>query len=76
MNTINAILRKNRNILMDLTSDDNPKVSKVRLLDRGFNFNYITSTYTTKKGAVYYYCYDYGYLPVESEYVFVVKRKE
>jgi len=76
MNTINAILRKNRSILMDMTSNDNPKVSRNRLADRGFNFNYITSTYTTKKGAVYYYCYDYGYLPVEGEYVFVVKRKE
>jgi len=76
MNTINSILRRNRNILMELSSDENPKVSRNRLFDKGFNFNYITSTYTTRKGAVYFYCYDFGYLPVEGEYVFVVRRKE
>lgn len=76
MNTINAILRKNRTILMEISSEDNPKVSRNRLYDKGFNFNYITSTYTTKKGAIYYYCYDFGYLPVEGEYVFLVRKKE
>lgn len=76
INSINAILRKNRNILMDVSTEENPKVSRNRLYDKGFNFNYITSSYTTKKGSVYFYCYDYGYLPVEEDYVFVVKRKE
>ena len=37
-----------------------------QLKEKGFDFKYFTSTYTTKAGAVYHYVYDQGYVPKES----------
>jgi len=75
---INTILTKNRRILEQFitTSAGTAKASKNKLLEKGFNFNYFTSLYTTKKGYTYYYCYDYGYLPIEHDYYFLVKRMD
>ena len=51
------------------------KVSREKLLQIGFEFNYFTNTYKTKEGSFYYYCYDQGYLPIEKErYLLVVKQ--
>jgi hypothetical protein len=72
---INAILRKNRRILQELNPDEKTSVHRDRLTERGINFNYITSIYTTKKGSVYYFCYEYGYLPLENDYYMIVLRK-
>jgi hypothetical protein len=76
--TINAILQKNRKILEAFVPQDveTAKASKQKLLDKGFNFNYYTNIYKTKKGTEYYFCYDYGYLVMEHDYYFIVKRKE
>lgn len=73
---INNILRKNRRILEELNPTDTAKVSKNKLIEKGFSLSYFTNTYTTKKGATYYFCYEYGYLPIEHDYYFLVKRKE
>ena len=73
---INNILRRNRCILADLIPADSAKVSRNKLSDRGFNFNYITSFHLTKKGPTYFFCYDYGYRPLENGYFFLVKKKE
>jgi hypothetical protein len=73
---INAILRKNRRILEELIPEQTAKASKAKLLQKGFNFNYYTNIYTTQKKVIYYFCYEYGYLPLEKEYFFLVKRKE
>ncbi|MBK6731184.1 MAG: hypothetical protein IPG60_09545 [Bacteroidetes bacterium] len=76
MRNINNILRKNRRIIAELIPDETAKASRQKLMDRGFNFHYLTSTYTTKKGVTYYFCYEYGYLPLDNDYYFLVKRKE
>ena len=76
MRNINNILRKNRRILSDLNPEGKAKVPTKKLLEKGFNFNYYTNTYQTKKGATYFYCYDYGYLPIENDYQFLVKKQE
>lgn len=73
---VNAILRKNRRILEELIPEQTAKASKAKLLQKGFNFTYYTNIYTTQKGVIYYFCYEYGYLPLEKEYFFLVKRKE
>jgi hypothetical protein len=73
---VNSILRKNRRILEGLIPEQTAKSTKVKLLDKGFNFGYYTNIYTTQKGVNYYFCYEYGYLPLENEYYFLVKRKE
>lgn len=74
--TVNKILRKNRRILMSMNPTGKTKVSHTRLKSRGFDFNYFTSTYRTREGAVYYYCYDHGYLPIEKDWYLLVVRKE
>jgi len=72
---INNALRKNRRILQELNPTDKAKTHKDKLLEKGFNFNYFTSIYTTKKGSTYFFCYEYGYLPLEENYYFLVINK-
>lgn len=74
-NTNNA-LRKNRRILMDLNPAGKTKVSRDKLLARGFDFAHFTSTYTTKEGSAYFFCYEQGYLPIEKDYFLLVIKKE
>ncbi len=73
---INNMLRKNRRILEELVPEETAKASKAKLLQKGFNFQYYTNIYTTKKNVSYYFCYEYGYLPIENDFYFLVKRKE
>lgn len=67
-------LRKNYRILEKLNPDKKSKTNKSRLLALGFDFNYHTSIYTTKKGTVYYFVYDQGYLPLENDNYVLVKK--
>jgi len=71
---VNNLLRKNYRILLELNPTDKTKTTKAKLLAKGFNFEYFTSIYTTKTGTVYYFVYDQGYLPLESDYYALVKR--
>ncbi len=68
--TINNILRKNRRILEEILPEDKKTcpVTRKRLLEKGFRFQYFTHTYTNKSGIVYYYCYDFGYRLIETEH--------
>ena len=78
MRHINTVLKKNRKILQDVLPDNDTtsKRPKSQLLKLGFRFQYHTHQYTTKKGDTYFYCYDYGYLPLDNEWVLVVRDKE
>lgn len=71
---INNRLRKNWRILNQLNPNQKSKTSRNKMLAMGFDFNFFTSTYTTKKGTVYYFVYDQGYLPLDNEYYALVKR--
>jgi hypothetical protein len=75
---INNALGKNRRILDSLfaSGDETTKTTKEKLLQRGFQFKYITHVYNNKKGNTYYFCYDLGYLPLDNDWFLVVKRKE
>jgi hypothetical protein len=73
---VHNTLRKNRRILEELNPNDKGKTTKSIMLNKGFDFTFHTSTYTTKAGATYYFCYEYGYLPIENDYMVLVKRKE
>ncbi len=78
---INNSLRKNRRILLDLLShatEDKKTVncSKSKMLELGYNFKYFTHILKTKKGDVYYFCYEYGFLALENDYLFIVKSKD
>lgn len=72
---VNNRLRKNYRILEALNPAQKTKVTRSKLIAQGFDFNYITSIYTTKAGKIYYFVYDQGYLPIEDEYYALVKRQ-
>ena len=74
---INHCLVKNRRILETLLGEEEmTKTTREKLLHLGFQFKYLTHTYTNKKGNVYFFCYEYGYLPLENDWHLIVKRKE
>ena len=73
---VNNILRKNRRILVELNPDGKSRVKRDKLKSKGFDFAYYTSTYTTKDGAQYFYCYDQGYLPIEKDHCLLVVKKD
>jgi hypothetical protein len=78
MRTINSIIRKNRKILEELIppEEGKTKASRRRLEDKGFNFSYHTHMYTTKTGATYTFCYEFGFLSLEPDSYMLIKRNE
>ena len=74
-NKINSDLRKNRRILEENLQGDTTKISKQKLVDKGFNFTYYTNQTTTKNNHTYIYCYEFGYLPLENNMILIVKKK-
>jgi hypothetical protein len=74
---INNTLIKNRRILETMLGEEKMiKQPKEKLLTQGFNFKYFTHNYTNQKGNIYFFCYEYGYLPLEHDWFLIVKRKE
>lgn len=73
---VNSMLKRNRKILEELVHVTSSKTTKDKLLQKGFNFHYYTNVYHTRKGDSYYFCYDYGYLPLEQDQYILVKRNE
>lgn len=75
---INNALGKNRRILEGLLPADQTttKVNRDKLMQLGFHFKYHTHQYSAKNGNNYFYCYEYGYLPLENNWFLIVKRNE
>lgn len=76
MRNVNNILRKNRRVLEELNPKGKTRVHRDKLSDRGFNFNYYTNVYTTRKGDQYHFCYEYGYLELENNYYMLVIKQD
>ena len=72
---INNLLRKNYKILSELNITGKTKVTRTKLYDQGFDFNFFTSIYKTKTGNTYFYIYDEGYLPLENELFLLIKKE-
>jgi hypothetical protein len=72
------ILRRNRRILEEAlpSNEEMVKTTRSKLSEKGFQFKYLTHTYTNKKGNVYYFCFEFGYLQLDGDWLLVVKRKE
>ena len=75
---INNSLVKNRRILecFFINEEEIIKTTKEKLLQEGFQFKYITHTYANRKGNIYFFCYDMGYLPLDNDWYLLVKRKQ
>lgn len=72
---VNNRLRKNHRLLADLNTTGKTKVTRSKLLDGNFDFNFYTTIYTTKTGNTYFYVYDQGYLPLEQELYLLIKKE-
>ena len=72
---INNRLKKNHKILSELNLTGKTKVTRTRLYDKGFYFQFFTSIYTTKTGNTYYYVYNEGYLPLDNDYFLLIKKE-
>lgn len=72
---INNRLRKNHKILSELNITGKTKVTRTKLYDKGFDFKFFTSIYTTKTGNTYFYIYDEGYLALEKELFLLIKKE-
>ncbi len=70
-------LKKNRRILEEQIpeGEDMTRCSQDKLSKAGFDYGYHTHSYTNKKGDVYLFCFEYGYLKLEGNTVLVVRRK-
>jgi hypothetical protein len=74
---ITSILRKNKKILESFLGEyDMIKITKDKLLGHGFRFKYHTHSYANKKGNVYIFCFETGYLPLDNDWFLVVRRNE
>ncbi len=74
MRNINNKLRKNYRILNELNTDGKSKVSKTKLLSKGFDFDFFTNILKTKTGNTYYFLYDQGYMLLENDMYILVKK--
>ena len=74
---INHALRRNRNILETSipVGEEMGKISRFRLIQEGFSFKYFTHVYQNKKGNLYHFCYDLGYLELDGDWILIVKGK-
>lgn len=73
---VNNLIKKNRRILTRLNVAGKTNVHRRALSEKGFDFGYFTNTHVTKDGAICYYCYEQGYLPVGKEQYLLVTKKE
>lgn len=73
---VTGILKRNRNILAELNPAGTSNSSRQTLARKGFNFDFFTNTYTTRKGDVYYFCYEFGYVERTDRFITLVKREE
>ena len=72
---INNTLRRNRRIMEELLPAEGLiKLPRTRLAELGFDFRYHTHQYTNRKGHTYHFSYEFGYLPLENDWLLLVKR--
>ena len=74
---VTQVLKKNRHILEEILGNEGMiKQPKSKLLSKGFQFDFHTHQYTNKKGNIYFFCFEYGYLPLEGDWYLIVKREQ
>lgn len=75
---VNNALTRNRRILESYLPEQQSmkKIKREKLVQAGFLFKYITHTYTNSKSNVYFFCYEYGYVPISPEWLMIVKKNK
>ncbi|MBY0485577.1 MAG: hypothetical protein K2P85_00055 [Flavobacteriaceae bacterium] len=75
MRNVNNKLRKNYRILSDANPDGKSKITKTKLLSKGFDFEFFTNILNTSTGNTYYFVYDQGYRNLEDDFIMLVKKE-
>lgn len=74
---INKQMRKNRSALRTACPLGKATVRKTFLIKLGMNFKFLTHTYKSNNGNLYYFCYDYGYMPInDPEKVLIIQQQD
>lgn len=75
---INNALRKNRRILKECIPEgsETGRAKKDFLAQKGFRFKYHTHQFANQKGQVYTFCYEFGYLPMEDDWLLIVRSRK
>lgn len=75
MRRVNYVLRKNRRILSKCNQRGLEKVERTMLVREGFSFEYITHMILDSEGQQLYFCYDHGYLYLNSNLLELIPEK-
>ncbi len=71
---INRILVQNQQILAHyLLVEKRRRVLEIDLRSKGYLFEYHTHTKQAKSGQQYIFCYDFGYLRISAEQVYIIQ---
>jgi len=73
---LNSILNRNQSILKKYNPLGKTTVRTEVLKNEGFNFKFFTHIYKTKAGFTYYFCYDFGYMPVEDDKILIINWQD
>lgn len=65
MRNINHQLRKNYRLLLENNPQGKNKISRTKLIEKGFDFSFFTGVQQTKKGYTFF-VYDQGYIPLKN----------
>ena len=66
--TIDKQLKTNRKLLKAYNKSGMSSIRKEKLLSEGFDPRYFTHYWKNKKGQVYLFCYEYGFLDLKEGY--------
>lgn len=75
--SINSLLRRNRSLMSHFCPSGKSTVEKDVLMKLGFKFELFTHIFPFSSGT-YFFCYDYGYLPIKDkgiEKVVIVQKQ-
>lgn len=75
MRNVNNKLRKNYRILLEANPEGKGKITKTKLLSKGFDFEFFTNILNTNTGNTYYFVYDQGYRNLEDDFIMLVKKE-
>ena len=73
---IDAILHRNRSILLELLGKHNvqKKVNRLVLVKKKFQFKYLTHFHINKHGKMYHHVYDFAWMEFSDDEVLIIKR--
>ena len=75
---IDAILHRNRSILLELMGKNTKqkKISRLFLDKKHFNYSYITSFHTNKEGKIVHHVYDFSWMIFSDEEVLIRRKNQ